>query len=457
MTYSGRNKMFNDERINAESGKIYQRGILYATLVSLLYGALRGTYFILAQGRLFLPYLLTELTIVLFGLGILITGAVRFPWKDDERMVADKHRFFLGAGKLFVVAALAGYAVTIPLSRGKAFADMPVNHLILILQVLGYLYFFYTFKTRGISFNYSVIAEEKSTYYRAVFTNIGKLSGALLIAFLFAAMLDLALNRSVLGFLGVLRSGLLSAIGLGLEYWFISWIEKRSYDEEDTQRLKSGTVIAFLVLIGTFLLSSATVIAYTFIVSGDLSSLPGGNLGELLASLSYTKLYAGYLQNALTAMVLCLLLTQTGNSPRTRRAVACILGLTVFSVLYQLVVSFFPSIIMPLLERSWDPYAIQQIMVRLTQISKLASLVGIFLQLGLAHSLTKEVGVAKILLAAPALKLALFLADLFFSSQSMARTSVILNTVMGLATAILAFSVLNRHKYSPIFEESEEA
>ena len=33
--------MFNDERINAECGKIYSRGILLAVLLTLVYAALR--------------------------------------------------------------------------------------------------------------------------------------------------------------------------------------------------------------------------------------------------------------------------------------------------------------------------------------------------------------------------------------------------------------------------------
>lgn len=444
--------MFNDERINTESGKIYQRGILYATLVTLMYGTLHGIY-LAVTGHFRIAYLYTELAIVLCGTIILIVGAVRFPRGGDERSVFEKHSYFLGAGKVFIVAALAGYAVTIPFSRDKSFGDMPINHVILLLEVLGYVYFFYAFKTRGIPFNYTVIAESKRDYYIAVFSNIGKLAGALFVAFAFAGILDLGVNQSFWGFLGILGSWLASVVGLGLEYLFLSWIEKRSYDEEDSERLKSGTVIVAVFLIGITVFTSLLQIVGAFLVKGNLSAF--SNVGTVLASVSYALRYAGYAQSALTAMVLCHLLAQTGNRPKTRRAVAWILGLSVFSILYQTATSFFTMTALPFLEQSSEPYVINRLMEGINGVSELASLAGIGLKLWLAHSLVKEVGVSKVLLLAPALEIAMFLADLFFSSQSMTRTSAILNAIVTLAALLIAFAVLNTHKFSPMFEESE--
>lgn len=445
--------MFNDERINAESGKIYQRGILYATLVTLMYGTLHGIY-LAVGGHFRIAYLYTELAIVLCGAIILIVGAVRFPRGGDERSVAEKHSYFLGAGKTFIVAALAGYAVTIPFSRGKSFGDMPVNHIILLLEVLGYIYFFYAFKTHGIPFNYTVIAESKRDYYAAVFSNIGKLAGVLFVVFAFAGVLDLGVNQSFWGFLGILWSYLVSVVGLGLEYLFLSWIEKCSYDETDSERLNRGTVIATIFLIGITVFTAMANIVYTFIVKGNLQAFPG-DVGNTLASISYFRLYAGYGQSALTAMVLCHLLTQTGNRPKTHRAVSLILGLSVFSILYQAATSFFSMSALPVLEQKLEPYVMNNLLEGINGVLKLVSLVGIGLRLWLVHSLVKEVDVSKVILLAPALEIAMFFADLFFTSQSMARTSSILNAVVTLTAALISFAVLNTHKFSPMFGESE--
>ena len=62
--------MFNDERINTESGKIYRRGILYATLVTLLYAALRAAYLAIKK-QLFIQYL--------FGYPLCTRHALSFP------------------------------------------------------------------------------------------------------------------------------------------------------------------------------------------------------------------------------------------------------------------------------------------------------------------------------------------------------------------------------------------
>ena len=105
--------MFNDERINQESGKIYQRGILIATIVALIYGAVRAWY-LNVQGDLSVKYLFTELFIVVCGAVILLVGALRFIKIQDERTVFEKHRYYLTAGKVFLIAALSGHALTIP-------------------------------------------------------------------------------------------------------------------------------------------------------------------------------------------------------------------------------------------------------------------------------------------------------------------------------------------------------
>ena len=69
--------MFYDERINAECGKMYQRGILYATILTAFFGALRAVE-LYALNAWQARYLLTELTIVISGIVILLIGLARF-------------------------------------------------------------------------------------------------------------------------------------------------------------------------------------------------------------------------------------------------------------------------------------------------------------------------------------------------------------------------------------------
>jgi len=446
--------MFNDERINAESGKIYQRGILYATLVALMYGILHGSFLIVTD-RFRIAYLYTELAIVLCGAIILIAGAIRFPAGGDERTVFDKHNYFLRAGKTFIVVALAGYAVTIPFATGKSFGDMPVNHIILVLMTLGYIYFFYTFKTRGICFNYTFIAEDKRNYYRAVFVNIGKLAGALFVAFGFAAVLNLGVNRSFGSFLAVLWGYLASTVGLGLEYWFISWLEKRSYDEENSERLKSSTTIAFLVLFGLQLVSSAIEIAYVFLATGDLLSL-GGRAGAILASLAQSRIPAEYATSALVAVALCFLLTQLDNVPRVRRAVKWVLGFSAFSLLCSVATSWLYTILLPLFDHLADPLFTHRLMNVINFSTCAVTLLRLATEFWLAYCLVKEIKLSSLLLLPAPAKGVILLLNVFFDSQTLSRTLSILSALIGLLSIDLIFTLLNAHKFSPSFIEDEE-
>ena len=66
---------FYDERINAECGKIYQRGILYATAVALIYGILHyfllndifSEFYALKEFSNFYAFLLPEATVFVTG------------------------------------------------------------------------------------------------------------------------------------------------------------------------------------------------------------------------------------------------------------------------------------------------------------------------------------------------------------------------------------------------------
>lgn len=445
--------MFNDERINAESGKIYQRGILYATLVALMYGLLHGIFLIVTD-HFRIAYLYTELAIVLCGAIILIVGAVRFPGDGDERMVFDKHNYFLRAGKTFIVVALAGYAVTIPFAGGKNFGDMPINHIILVLMALGYIYFFYTFKTRGICFNYTFIAEDTHSYYRAVFVNIGKLAVALFVAFGFAAVLDLGINRSFGSFLSILWGYLVSVVGLGLEYWFISWLEKRSYDEEDSERLKSSTTIAFFVLFGIQLISYIIEIVYIFLSTGNLMSL-GGRAGAILASLSQSRIPMDYAVSALVAVALCFLLTQLDNAPRVLRAVKWVLGVSSFAILYSVATSWLYTILLPMFDHLADPLFTHRLMNVINLLASIVTLIKLATELWLAYCLIKEVKLSSLLLIPALAKGVLLLVDTVFDSATLWRATSILSALVGLGSIVLTFALLNTHKFSPTFTEDE--
>lgn len=426
--------MFNDERINLECGRIYRRGIGYATVVTVLYGALRAAY-LWRIGHLQTEYLLTELSIVICGALILLTGAARFGWTRDERSIYEEHRYYLSAAKVFLVAGLAGYAISMPLSWNRPFSDLPVNYLILFLEVLGAIYLFYAFKTREINFNYTVIAEEKRGYYRHVLANMGKLSGLLLVPFLIASTWGMALHQSLLEFVSIWLAYLWSCVGLSLEYLFISWVEKRSYDEEEPVGLKKATVIAAVAMLVSQLFLAVFKIWYVHIATGNLQAYP--NVGETLARLNYARLYLGYYVSVLSALAMSHFLTQIG---RGRKASGAIRGMIIMNV-----VSLLVSLCQQLFFLAGNNETFKRIFAENAQYLTLIMLIiNLILLCRMVKGLTDEFQAARLLWILPAARVLVFLVNLFFYSQSMLMAATVTEETVNLITMVWGLAVLRK-------------
>ena len=72
---------------------------------------------------------------------------------------------------------------------------------------------------------------------------------SLFVPFLIAASWELVLHDSWAGALTILLAYISSAIGLSIEYFFVSLVEKTSYDSMGNGRFALGTKIAMLASI----------------------------------------------------------------------------------------------------------------------------------------------------------------------------------------------------------------
>ena len=311
--------MFDDERINYESGRIYRRGILLAVLYTLLFTVSR---LLLTRGFGGITHYLTEGAVVLSGVVILLVGWIRWGFSRDERSRFEEHRYYLTAGKVFLVLALAGYAISIPF-RARVTNDYPVNELIINLETLGCVYFFFSFKRREVSFNYTFIHERGWSYYRRVLLNIAKLAGILLIPYGVASLLDLWLYGSFTMYVALLLGYIYSAVGLGLDYFLLSLLEKLNYDEELSHGMKTGTFIAFLVAIimqaGVFIFKILAAATAEFAMTMELPL--GLTVGEIMAATTYAAGRAAFPALIALALALCLLMEQTRSSKWVRRGI----------------------------------------------------------------------------------------------------------------------------------------
>ena len=431
--------MFNDERINQESGKIYQRGILIATIVAFIYCGLR-IWYLSTIGQFMIKYLFTELFIIVSGIIILLVGVVRFSSNKDERIIFEKHNYYLNAGKIFLVSALSGYALTIPFAFDKTFSDMATNHLILILELIGYIYFFYNFKNKDINFNYSFIAESKGRYFGRVFGNIGKLAGVLGIAFLISAMIDLLLHGSILTLWSIVSAYIISVLRLGIEYLFISFVEKISYDEEDSDKLKKGTFIVGVAIIILSVFLTLLQILYFSVAFSNLQAFPG-NVGEVLASISQVRLSANYMSTVLNAMWLCNLMTQMRKSSMVKMSVKGSLAVSIISLFSGVCSSFITACVLNIYD---EIEIIKKILTLTNSVSYLILFVSFVFMILFALGAIKDVKAPTMLVLIPIFSGAYMSCSIL---SGVWRWCAIAAVFLSLAISILWVFIFKSHKF----------
>lgn len=405
---------FDDERINYESGRIYQWGILWAVLYTAVFALSRLLVLGNAEG-VTLALFISEITVIGFGAVILLVGLIRWGLGRDERRVAEKHRYYLTAGKVFLIAAVAGYALSIPLRSQSELNDYPINELLMQLEVLGCVYFFFAFKRRMISFNYTFIHETGWGYYGHVLRNIGKLALYALIPFGAAAVLDLLTHMSTLYFNAIGIAYALTVYDLGLCYFLLSLLEKLNYDEEAPKNLKRGTFIALIIAIGkqaeVFL---CRILAAWVAQYGMTQELPAGvTFGELLATFSSAAREASYPALVATALALCFLMEQTHHSRRVRVGVCGYL--TVQAV--DLVLAVLRNAV--IIHYAQSPHMAQTFAEYTTYWSFAVWLVSLAFTCLWISGLIRDCGASKLLWLTVGLVVVCQAVGIFFGSQSM--------------------------------------
>lgn len=416
--------MFNDERINAECGRIYRRGILLAVLETLVYVALRTTALAI-RGKLATVVTYTEAVILLVGIGILVIGAARFRG-GDERVEFERHSYYLKAGRGFIVAVPGAYILTIPFTTPTMLGGQTHNHLLILLEVLGCLYLFYSFKARDINFNYSFIAERAGGYYLRVLKKIGWLWLWLLPIFALSATYELVLHSSWEGALTIPIAYVGSALGLSGWYFFVSWVEKLSYDSPQQGRPVLGARIAMLACLGGELAAGVLRCAYAYIVT-DLGAVQ--NAGATLARVSLMKDQMTYVCAVLLGIAICQVLPQLRRG--TRLYAICRADM-LLSALSSALTTLWPLVSGAFSEQLLHIYAndVQPILGIVCFTARLA------LWILSVHAMTRDAGLPRALWAIPAVQLAAQLAGWFFESQSMLRAEVYCEAAVGLGCAI---------------------
>lgn len=441
--------MFNDERINTESGKIYRLGILLATLFVLAYGGLRCARLSLI-GEIHIKYLFTESFTVISGTAILLIGEIRRlilrGEKGDERVAYETNSYYLVAGKVFLALALSGYALSIPFSIRREFNDIPTNYIILMLELLGFIYFSCTFKRRGISFNYTFIDEPKGRYNLRVFANIGKLALILALPFSLAIVLEFCIFGSLIGTVAILIAYVCSVIGIGFEYLLLSWIEKLDYDDVSNRFLTLGSIVVYVIFFAVLIANSITYISYAYFYTKGAEGWKGFySYADIVASFSTVFSYFGYAVGALTVMLISYVTSELRKSKTVRLAA---LGSTLSIGIKLAFKALSSPLSLYLIELIHDDaqklYAILEIINKITYVLQAANAVFILIMI---IGLVCDVGVSKKLMLVPAAFAVTGAAAIYLNTQNLVVEKNIIECICKVLALITSFVILIKFKH----------
>ncbi len=438
--------MFYDERIHTECGKIYRRGILFAVIVTFLYAVFRAVNLFLTD-EFVIRHFTTEIFIILCGIIILLWDLIAFSGSHDERVEFEKHNFYVKAAKCFLIATLAGYAFAIPFASERSTGDVPVNYIILLLEILGIMYFYYAFKSRDISFNYTFIEKRSGEYYANVGLNILKLAGILAFPFGFAIVLDCLLHAPFSSLIVILLSYIGSVLGLGAEYFLLSWVEKRSYEDESGNLIDRGCFVVCIGMLIVYLFSSVVAIRQhyiTFMMDRNhplFDSLP---FGQVVAMLSNLQLVIGFLFSLVLVIAVSYIMSRS-QSDRVKKAVAGYMIVRAVGILFDVLWPFTVRIIEHIWQGQTENY---YILLSISQIFSVcftvASLLTVFF---FSYAMMKDLGVHEIILLMPLMSAAWKIAEFFTTSSATFRfVGIIVGEILMLVYYVGFYLVFKKYK-----------
>ncbi len=431
--------MFYDERIYRESGKIYRNGILLCCILTLLYGVLRGYNLFLLQDLHF-KYLSFEFFTCLTGFIILMSGELKWVFKRDERDIFDKYAFYNKAGKIFLYASVCIYVLSVPFNFDRNSHDLPPNYILIQLEIIALVFFYYSFKAKGINFNYSFIGLNGGEYYFKVFKNIGTFCLILLVPF------ALALLRCIFdlgAFLSILYSYLYSSLSLSAVYFFISFIEKLSFDKE-SEKINISAYILFILSVAFSILYLIIYSNYNKIISEGTAS---GNLGERVAAFQTLLLIVNGYAQAFKITFICNMLTYFKRYGNILTPFAVYIAMAIFDIAKTTL--FQPGTLIFLNQANGESYLT---FVRIYSfITYAVAIINVLLVLWQTVTVVNKVKLTPLAFISPVLLIINFALEIFLYSQGLNSAAVNTGIIAGIVALSAAFVCLARHKFK--FEE----
>lgn len=341
----------NDERVIKESGKIARNVIITSTVLMILlfiYVLASNVYVFKFRNHLL------ESVFLICAFGILLFGELYYlESRRDERIAQNKWNFYYNSIKYVIGAYFFGFSLNmIYYLNNEGSSDLAPNYISLFMEIVIGIIYYFNIKIKNINLNYKFIDSSKKNYYLTVLKNIGKLSLLIIGFYMISCIIEIIIFANVSHIIILLVAGIISALSVGLQYLFISFIEKIDYDNNGTSK------IPFIVFYGiyiTLLLSANALFLYE-----TKELMFSSNPGHILAIASTHYNYSKYISYLLLGISLSYLMEFLNN-----KKLNTIFTINILSIIFEI----FIEIIRLILFRT----------IELEQLSKVFSIISLCL------------------------------------------------------------------------------
>lgn len=285
--------MFNDERINFEMTKLKKIIIVLSGILSLLF--LTFKLFVHQVRELQFCLYSTEILIVLCSVCIMMGSLFIKSDVKDEMFILRKQKYYNIAFKVLLYISFIGYALVIPATIVSGDNSALSSNMCINMIMMSSLFFGYGFlRLKKVYFNFNFIEEENKVYYKNVFKNIWKITKFFLIIYLIAFFISIfyMFKYNPISFIvAILFAFVATVLSNSIYYFFISFLERLFYEEENKKIVKTPTVILSSITILCLVVYVILNISYYIIINNGITSTNASQISYFANMIKSTTEY----------------------------------------------------------------------------------------------------------------------------------------------------------------------
>ena len=268
---------YNNENFEATCGKIYRKGMTVATIMTLVYTALKIVSMSITNlGNFDFKQFIIEFVMVAYVIAVGILSIIKFQGDTGEDTDHNVYKFYTNALNIYVALYAVVNILVLPLIKANTFS------LATVIAVT-FVYLYYNLKMNGIKINYSIIDYDNKKYYSRVFLRIAMIAVLFLGCATVLGIVMGIIKNSLELFTKYLSTGFAASATLCLLYFIVSLVEKLDDADDSPMILKRGVKVLGIALLASY---ASNVLIYVFqIVSVGLA------IHEIISIYVYSALF----------------------------------------------------------------------------------------------------------------------------------------------------------------------